>query len=111
MYTCEAVLKTTQDIGESGGISRNQGEIGEIGRKLGNCILSMGRQNSLKGNSISPRSKKKGENEEKQFHKNSHLGNLSETVGGNEREFRFHHKFQLHITVALVVGITLHTYF
>ena len=36
------------------------------------------------------------ENEGKLFHKNSHPGNLWETSGLNEREFRFQHKFQLH---------------
>ena len=62
----------------------------------------MQKQNSLAGKSISPTSGKKGENEGKLFHKNSHLGNLCETSGGNERGFRFHDLFQLHSTVLTV---------
>ena len=63
---------------------------------MGNCVSSMGKQNSQARESISPAS---GKNEGKLFHKNSHPGNLCVTGGGNEREIRFHHKFQLHITV------------
>ena len=87
MYTCEVVLKTAQETGESGGISRNHWEIGgirgnsgEIRGKLGGnsgiVFPPMVKQNSLAGKSISPTS---GKNEGKLFHKNSHLGNLCET--------------------------------
>ena len=49
--------------------------------------------------SISPTSGKKGENEGELFHKK---WNLCETGGGNEREFCFHNKFQLHSTVPVM---------
>ena len=62
---------------------------GGIGGKLGNCVSPMGKQNSLAGKLISPRSGKKGENEGKLFHKNSLLGNLCETGDENEREISF----------------------
>ena len=71
MYTCEVVLKTAQENGESLGNRGNLGEIqGEFGGnwgKIGELCL--------------------------------HNGNLCETGEGNEREFRFHDKFQLHSTV------------
>ena len=59
----------------------------------------MVKQNSQTVKSISPTSGKKGENDEKLFHKNYPQGNLCETGGGNKREFRFHDQFQLHSTV------------
>ena len=88
----------SRKLGNQGGISRNLWEIGgtrgkfrgnsgEIRGKLGNCV-SLGKQNSLAGKSIFPTSGKKGENEGKLFHKNSHLGNLCETGGENEREMK-----------------------
>ena len=64
-------------------ISRNHWEIGEIWGKLGENWGIVFPQ------SISPTSGKEGENEGKLLHKNSHLENLCETGGGNEREFVF----------------------
>ena len=82
-YTCE--VKTAQETGKSGGISRNHWEIGgnsgkigefrgnlgeigeflgnsgEIGGKLVNCVSPMVKQNSQTVKSISPTSGKKGE--------------------------------------------------
>ena len=65
-----------------------RGNSGEIGGELGECVSPMRKQNSLEGKSIFPTLGKKGENEAKLFHKNSHLGNLCETGGENEREMK-----------------------
>ena len=89
-------------IGKSGEFRGNSGEIwGKLGKNWG--------QNSLVGKSISPTWGKEVENEGKLFHKNSHLGNVYETAGGSEREFRFHHKFQLHSTVYVMCTAGDHT--
>ena len=66
------------------------GNSGKVGGKLVNCVSPMVKQNSQTVKSISPTSGKKGENEEKLFHKNSPQGILCETGGGNEREFHFY---------------------
>ena len=63
---------------------------------------------------------KKGENERKLFHQNSHLGNLCETGGGNEREMKGNFVFTtsfnstvlynyVNITVFHVFKVTLYS--
>ena len=64
MYTCEVVLKTAQETGESQGISKNHWEIVGIRGKLGNCVSLMGKQSSLARKSIPPSSGERGEMKE-----------------------------------------------
>ena len=95
MYTCEVVLKTAQETGESQGISKNHWEIvgiwgkfkGNLG-KIGELCFPDGKT-ELPGEEInSPLIGGKGRNEGKLFNKNSHLGNLCEAGGENEREMK-----------------------
>ena len=88
MYTCEVVLKTAQETGESGGIIRNHWEIGRIqGKfrgnwgKIGEMCFPLGKQNSMAGKSIPPTSGKKGENEGKLFPKIPIWGIFMKQVG------------------------------
>ena len=76
------------------------GNSGEIGWKLVNYVSPMVKQNSQTGKSISPTSVKKGEMRENFFTKTPSGGfvwNRWEKWKGNEREFRFHDQFLLHI--------------
>ena len=70
-----------ESVGIIGKSEKFRGNWKEIGGKLGNCVSLMGKQNSLAGKSISPTSGKKGENEGKLFHKNSHWGICVKQVG------------------------------
>ena len=99
MYTCEVVLKTVQETGESGGII---GKLGEFGGNSGKNWGEIGKLCFPNGETEFPDEQINfphiGENEGKLFHKNFHLGNLCEIAGENEREmkgnFCFHNHFQ-----------------
>ena len=87
------ILKTAQETGESGGIIGSRGNsegirgkiVGnsrEIGRKLGNCVSPIGKQNSLTKNLFPPHRGQRAKMRENCFTKIPIWGICVKQVGG-----------------------------
>ena len=92
-------MKIAQETGESGGIIGNRensegirgklvGNSSEIGRKLGNCVSPIGKQNFLTKNLFPPHRGKRAKMRENCFTKIPIWGTCVKQVGGNEREMK-----------------------